>query len=380
MAHAVSTKEPTAVPFNDLNVRIAQHRDALDAAYQQVMDSGWLVLGQNVAQFETEFASYVGVEECVGLGNGTDALELALRAVGVKAGSKVATAANAGGYSATAIRSIGAHPVLIDVDPLTHTVTPETVSDALRAGVDSLVVTHLYGQLAPDTATIVDLCHSHDVPVVEDCAQAHGARTTAGKMAGSFADISAFSFYPTKNLGAIGDGGAVCANTERASQVRELRQYGWSSKYTTDTPGGRNSRLDEMQAAFLRCLLPHLDADNAERIRIARSYIDGIDNPHVEMPEITAPNHVAHLFVCQTSERDALRMHLSSHAIATDVHYPIPDHKQSIFEGNLPWQLPVTERLASRVLSLPCYPGLSDAAIAKVIEAVNAFQPDGASK
>ena len=379
MANVVSTKEATAVPFNDLNVRIAQHRDGLDAAYREVMDSGWLVLGRNVTQFEEEFASYIGVEECVGVGNGTDALELALRAVGVEPGSTVATAANAGGYSSTAIRSIGARPLFVDVHSRTHTVTSETMHTALEAGIDAVVITHLYGQLAPDTSEIVDLCARYEVPVVEDCAQAHGAHI-AGQMAGSFGDIAAFSFYPTKNLGAIGDGGAVCTTNDRASTVRTLRQYGWSAKYTTDTVGGRNSRLDELQAAFLRRLLSHLDDDNAERVRIAHRYIDGMDNPHIELPDISAPDHVAHLFVCQTDDRDALREHLSACSVSTDVHYPIPDHKQGIFDGQLAWPLPTSELLASRVLSLPCYPGLSKDAIDHVIASVNAFEPNGDPK
>ena len=252
--------------------------------------------------------------------------------------------------------------------------TAETVRPALDTGVDAVVVTHLYGQLAPEIAEIVAICRERDVPVIEDCAQAHGARNDAG-MAGSFGDVAAFSFYPTKNLGAIGDGGAVCTDAQHAERVRTLRQYGWSKKYTTDSTGGRNSRLDELQAAFLRTFLPHLDADNAERVRIAQRYTAEIDSPHVEMPAISAPEHVGHLFVAQSDVRAAVRNHLTTCEVATDIHYPIPDHMQKVYQGSS--TLPVTERLAERVFSLPCYPGLRDEAIDHVVASVNSFSPAG---
>lgn len=365
------------VPFNNLRHRVDRHRVALDAAYGAVADSGWLVLGEHVANFETAFAEFVGVEACVGVANGTDAIELALRGTGSGPGSVVATAANAGGYAASAIRSIGATPVFVDVDPTTHTVTVDSLTPALEAGVDALVVTHLYGQLAPDIAAIADLCLEHNVVLVEDCAQAHGAQRD-GRTAGSFGAAAAFSFYPTKNLGALGDGGAVCGGSEVAARVRSLRQYGWSAKYTTDSVGGRNSRLDELQAAFLLAMLPSLVAENAERVAIANRYLADITSSHVELPTIAAPQHVAHLFVMQTDHRDELREYLSSHGVSTDVHYPIPDHQQSVVAENATVSLPVTEELARRSVSLPCYPGLDIQAIDHVIACINDFDPDGA--
>lgn len=362
------------VPFNNLRSRLERHRDVLDEAYAAVIDSAYLVLGPNVTRFEEEFASFIGTDACVGVANGTDALELALRSVGVGPNSLVATTANAGGYTSTAIRSIGANPVYADVDPKSHTLTLQAATGAIAAGADVVVLTHLYGQLAPDTVAIAKLCEDRGVPLIEDCAQSHGAQS-GGKLAGSFGTASAFSFYPTKNLGAIGDGGAVCTDSETAERVGRLRQYGWSSKYTVGSEGGRNSRLDELQAAFLLAMLPSLPSDNAERVAIATRYTASIDSPHIELPPLAAPEHVAHLFVVQSDFRDDLHDHFEQHGVSTAIHYPIPDHHQPVVEQDGDWSLLVTERLATRILSLPCYPGMPAGEVDHVIATANAFEP-----
>jgi dTDP-3-amino-2,3,6-trideoxy-4-keto-D-glucose/dTDP-3-amino-3,4,6-trideoxy-alpha-D-glucose/dTDP-2,6-dideoxy-D-kanosamine transaminase len=343
---------------------------ALRDAAARVLASRWYVLGREVEGFEREFAAYCGVRHAVGLANGTDALELALRAAGVGTGSRVATVANAGYYTSTALAAIGAEPVYVDVgDDLT--MSPASLAGAL-AGVQAVVVTHLYGKLAP-IDEIVALARGRGVSVLEDCAQAHGAQR-GGVRAGAFGAMACFSFYPTKNLGAIGDGGAIVTSDDAlATRVRTLRQYGWSAKYRVEHAGGRNSRLDEIQAAFLRAKLPQVDRDNAARISIARRYQAGLSGLPIELPQWQGNDYVAHLFVIRTAERDALRMHLAAAGIGSDVHYPIPDHLQPVRGGAGGVSLPATERACREVLTLPCFPGLRGDEVDRVIAGVHSF-------
>lgn len=343
----------------------------------QVLDSGWVVLGPQVRQFESAFAQYVGVGHCVGLANGTDAIELALRALGVQAHDRVATVANAGMYSTIATLAAGAEPFFMDVDASSRNASLAEVQRALHAGVKAVVLTHLYGQPAAETAAIARACSSAGVALVEDCAQAHGA-TVEDRRVGSFGDAAAFSFYPTKNLGALGDGGAVITGRpEVADHVRRLRQYGWTDKYKVELAGARNSRLDEVQSAVLSAFLPHLDAANARRMDIARMYGDWIRHPQVDLPA-WAEGSVAHLYVVCTGHRQSLRSHLKALDIATDVHYPVPDHRQPVFGDRFAdVRLPATEHLSAQVMTLPCYPEMTDADVRKVAEAVNAW-PRGA--
>lgn len=345
----------------------------VSAAVARVLSSHWYILGTEVAQFESEFASYVGVRHCVSVANGTDALELGLRALGVRAGDSVVCVANAGFYGSTAARSIGAVPVYVDVDESTLTMCSDALAAALAARPAAVIATHLYGQLA-DVGRIAGLCRAAGVPLVEDCAQAHGARRE-GKMAGSSADIGCFSFYPTKNLGAIGDGGAIVTGSDEiASRLRTLRQYGWSSKYEVSSQGGRNSRLDEIQAAVLRHKLPALDRQNLQRRHIARRYNDAFQQLPLRCPASAGEDFVAHLYVVRTPQRDALRSHLRAHGVATDVHYPIPDTRQPAYSNSdVPQLLPVTDAAAQTVVSLPCFPGMTDAEVAQVIAAVQSF-------
>lgn len=360
--------------LNDLSYRLSAYKERLADAAGRVIASGRLVLGEEVSRFEREFAAYLCIDECVGVANGTDALELALKAVGIGRGDTVATVANAGGYTSTAILACGATPYYTDVDSATQLTTLDDVRGAIAAGVKAVVVTHLYGLMVPEIESIAAACRGHNVFLIEDCAQAHGANL-GGKHAGTFGHAAAFSFYPTKNLGALGDGGAVAsANADIAARVRSLRQYGWSEKYAIAQGYGKNSRLDEIQAAFLRVFLPGLDAFNARRRDIARSYDASIVHPRIDKPAIGGENYVAHLYVLRVNGRDSLREHLAAHGVGSDIHYPIPDHKQSVFQANFPGvTLPATERLAAEVLTIPCFPEMSEEQVAQVIDTVNSW-------
>jgi aminotransferase EvaB len=363
----------TRIPLNDLARQNLLMRDDLTRAVGRVIERGWYVLGPAGADFEKAFAAYCGAEHAVGVANGTDALELALRAVGVNRGHKVATVANAGNYASTAIRAIGADPLYVDVDAETYLVSIEALSRALaRDTVAAVIVTHLYGRLA-EIERIAAICAPLGIPVVEDVAQAHGA-TRNGKAAGSFGAAGCFSFYPTKNLGALGDGGAVTTNDAAiAERVKQLRQYGWDKKYHVSLTGGRNSRLDELQAALLLAKLPYLDPSNETRRAIAQRYCDEMKNPRVKCPREFGTDNVAHLFVVRCKERDGFRQHLEASGVSSDIHYPIPDHRQPAFAGVEVDGLVETERLANEIVTLPCFAEMEEDEISRVIAAVNGW-------
>lgn len=360
---------------NDLSARIHAHEGSIKAALNRVIDSSWLVLGPEVKRFEQSFADYLGTAHCISLANGTEAIELALKALGVERGDRVATVANAGMYTTTAMLAIGAEPFFLDVDLSTRNATLAEVERALAAGVKAVVVTHLYGMGAPEIGQIAQRCARQGVPLLEDCAQAHGA-TVDGQRVGTFGDAASFSFYPTKNLGALGDGGAVVtANGAIAEKVARLRQYGWTTKYQVEISGARNSRLDEMQAAILSVFLPDLDNANARRREIAARYSTAILHPDVVLPAQGGQEYVAHLYVVRSARRDALRAHLREMDIAADVHYPIPDYRQPVFGARFASvSLPNTERLSCEILTLPCYPEMTDAQVEQVVAAVNAWR------
>lgn len=366
------TMPPKAI--NDLNRHTAPLRAELDAAIRRVLDRGWYVLGPEVAAFEQEFAAYCGASHCVSLASGTDALELALRALGIGPGKTVLTVANAGLYSTIAILATGATPVYAEILPDRLLIDPTGVKHLLDSqNVDALIVTHLYGLLA-NLRPILALAHERGIPVIEDCAQAHGA-SRQGKKAGSLADIACFSFYPTKNLGALGDGGAITTSRpELAEAIGQLRQYGWSSKYQASRAGGHNSRLDELQAAILRAKLPHLDSWNARRREIATRYSTGIQHPKITTPGTHGEEFVAHLYVIRTSERAALKQHLAAAGIPCDIHYPIPDFAQPAYSALFPGvHLPVTTQACNEVLTLPCFPELGNDEVDVIIAHLNAW-------
>ncbi len=361
--------------INNLAAKLAVHQAQIAAAIDRVIASGWLVLGPEVKRFEALFAAYLGVNHCLTVANGTEAIELALKAMSVGQGDRVATVANAGMYTTTAILAIGAEPFFLDVDFETRCVTLAEVARAIEAGVQAVVVTHLYGLAIPEISQITRYCAQKGVPLLEDCAQAHGAQID-GKYVGTFGDAGSFSFYPTKNLGALGDGGAVVTNNSAiAEKLTRLRQYGWSAKYRVEVAGARNSRLDEMQAAILVEFLPHLDKANARRREIAACYTAQIRRPDLFLPEEGGAEYVAHLYVVRSSRRDALREHLRTMDIAYEVHYPIPDYRQPLFGKRFAsLTLENTERLVGEILTLPCYPEMTHAEVNEVIAAVNGWR------
>lgn len=390
-AHTLPPALPAAlpaIPVVSLSRRLAPLQSRLQAAAAEVIAGGHYVLGERVERFEREFADYCGVAHAIGVGNGTDALEIALKAVGVTHGDRVVLAANAAMYGTTAVLACGAMPVYADILPGEATLDPEAVAQLMRTHAPRAVLaTHLYGRLARVDA-LRALADRHGAALVEDCAQAHGAQSADGRRAGSFGDAAAFSFYPTKNLGALGDGGAVlCRDPGIATRARSLRQYGWEGKYRNLLPGGRNSRLDSLQAALLSVLLPELDGWNAARRVVAARYRAGIVHARITLPPAadTPGEDVAHLFVVRCPQREALRAHLLAQGIQTEVHYPLPDHLQpcmtAIPGGAIPGgdgerripALPQTERDAAEVLSLPCFPDMTDAEIERVIAACSRF-------
>ncbi len=364
--------------LNDLNRIEPELLQAIQEQVKATVSSGWFVLGENVSDFEQQFATHTGVSNCISVANGTDALEIALRCIGVGPTSRVGAVANAGFYSSTAIFSCGGQPLYVDVDTQTHTMSVEHLAETLhREILTAVIVTHLYGTLAK-IEEIRMLCDKHRVPLIEDCAQAHGAMRS-GKKAGSFGDLSCFSFYPTKNLGAMGDGGAICTNdTSLASRVRALRQYGWSQKYHVAKRGGRNSRLDEIQASILSLKLPYLDEWNAKRRRIAMRFNDEILNSRVlRKPQILGEDYVAHLYVLQVQDRQDLMRHLKEKGVPHDIHYPIPDYRQQAYvdqHGHLDsTYLRNTEELSQTIITLPSFPGMTEHEIDSVVEAMNAW-------
>jgi dTDP-4-amino-4,6-dideoxygalactose transaminase len=340
------------VPFNALAPGIAAIRPELDAAIARVLDSGWVLMGPELEAFEREFAAYHGPQlSAVGVGSGTDALRIGLQALGVEPGDDVLITANAGVPPVAALVAAGARPVYCDVDPATHTMDPAEVERRLTPRTKAMVVVHLYGHAADMTA-ICAAAQRHGLKVLEDCAQAHGARHQ-GRLVGTFGDAAAFSFYPTKNLGAVGDAGAILTSDAGVADcARLLRMYGWRTKYLSEVHS-TVSRMDELQAAVLRVKLAHLDEWNAARQRLAARYVEALPD-WVRLPP---PNGVFHLFVITLRERDALRKYLGDHGVGTDVHYPLPAHQQTPYAADT--RLPNTERLAHEVLSLPLYPELS---------------------
>ncbi|MFC4172889.1 DegT/DnrJ/EryC1/StrS family aminotransferase [Microvirga sp. GCM10011540] len=360
------------VLLNDLGRHAASTEGPVRDAVDRVLKSGWYILGREGEAFEHEFAHYCGAQNCISVANGTDAIELGLRALGVGQGGRVATVANAGLYTTTALNALGAEPVFVEVDRESRLMDLEHLRRVVARGdINAVVVTHLFG-LLHDMEAILQITSEAGVPVFEDCAQAHGA-SRGGRRAGSFGAAASFSFYPTKNLGALGDGGAITTNdAEVANKVRHLRQYGWESKYRAVMNGARNSRLDEIQAAILRAKLPALDAWNQRRREIATRYSKEITNPRVVCPPLYGEEYVAHLYVIATADRDSLRTHLSAAEVSTDIHYPIPDYRQPAIKGQRDWDhLPVTDLLSDQILTLPCYPELTEDEVSYVITCIN---------
>ncbi|WP_029889312.1 DegT/DnrJ/EryC1/StrS family aminotransferase [Polycyclovorans algicola] len=367
------------IPTLDLKQVNAPYRDELIAACTRVIDSGWFIAGKALAEFETAFAAYCGSAHCVGVGNGLDALTLVLRAwktMGrLREGDEVIVPANTFIASVLAISEAGLVPRLVEPCGRHYGLTPEAVQRHLTPRTRVLMPVHLYGQMS-DMPALSALARQHDLLVLEDAAQAHGAAVD-GRRAGAWGDAAGFSFYPGKNLGALGDGGAVTTGDgELAQTLRALRNYGSETRYVHALPGV-NSRLDELQAAMLSVKLRGLDQETARRRVVAAHYRRHIRNPQIALPQVAREDgHVWHLFVVRSNARDALQQHLAAEGVGTLIHYPTPPHRQPAYAHLAGLHLPLTEQLSREVLSLPMSPTLTDDQMEHVVDACNRFRPD----
>jgi len=358
------------IPFVDLRAQHDSLAPEIDRAVRQVFERGDFILGAAVERFEAEFAAYIGTKHAIGVGTGLDAIELALRAAGIGPGDEVITAANTFIATVLAILAVGARPVLVDADPERYTIDPAALPPAITSRTRAIVPVHLFGQPV-DVDAVLAVARRHNLLVVEDAAQAHGARSN-GQRVGGFGDAAAFSFYPSKNLGAYGDGGMIVTDDDRtAEKLRLLRNYGQRAKYFHSI-AGVNSRLDTVQAAILRVKLPHLDDWNAARRRHAAAYAERLSACVRTPAEAFGVEHVYHLYVIETGGRDGVQQQLRAREIATGIHYPVPVHLQEACAdlGYRAGDFPVTERAAQRMLSLPMYPELTVAQIDYVADAV----------
>lgn len=362
------------VPFVSFKPMESELGFDLRTAFDRVFDHSQYIAGEEDSTFENAFARYCNVSHCVGCGNGLDSLTLSLKALGIGEGDEVILPSNTFIASVLAVTYAGAKPVFVEPNASTYNIDPSLLAEAITPATRAIMPVHLYGQPA-DMDPIMEVAQKHGLAVVEDCAQAHGA-TYKGKRVGSFGDAAGFSFYPGKNLGALGDAGAaVTDNAELAAKIRALGNYGSDHKYH-HIYQGCNSRLDEMQAAFLSAKLPHLDRMNSERRRIASRYSEGISNSAIVLPSVIEDvEPVWHIYAIRCDVRDRLAAHLSERGIATNVHYPVPIHVQEAYADlNIAGgAFPVTERISATELSLPMYYGMTEEQIDWVIESVNAF-------
>ncbi|HEY2573637.1 MAG TPA: DegT/DnrJ/EryC1/StrS family aminotransferase [Verrucomicrobiaceae bacterium] len=364
----------SAYPLEDYRA----HRATIDEALRRMLEAGHYILGSEVENFEKEFAAFVGVKHGIGVANGTDAIELLLRGLDIGRGAAVAVPSHTAVASVSAIARAGARPVFVDVDPRTFTMNAAGLAAALDSThgteIKAVLAVHLYGHPA-DLSSIGDLCAKRGLALLEDCAQSHGA-VHHGRNAGSVGRGSSFSFYPTKNLGAIGDGGAVCTNDdELAQKIRWIRQYGWRERYISALEGV-NSRLDEMQAAILRVKLPHLAASNEKRRALAARYAAGLKGLPVQIPvEAESCRHVYHLYVVRAERRDALLQHLTQRGVPAALHYPAAVHQQPAYfqVAKESPALPHTDALIKDILSLPLHPHLSTDAVDAACAALREF-------
>ena len=365
----------TQIPVANPRAGVIRHQTEFEAAVRRTFESGRYVLGNEVQAFEAEFASYSGAVYGIGVGSGTEALHVALRACGIGRGDEVITVAHTAVATVAAIELCGATPVFVDIASDSFTLDPQLLEGAITGRTKAIIPVHLYGQPA-DLSAILDLARRYELRVIEDCAQAHGA-CYRGRRVGSWGDMGCFSFYPTKNLGAIGDGGIVITSDPTlAERARLLREYGWAERYVSHIAGW-NTRLDELQAAFLRVKLCHLEEDNARRVWLAERYREGLAETQLRLPEVRSDiSHVYHLFVVRTPQRDRVQKYLADHGIGTLIHYPVPIHLQPAYHRRLAGSehLCETERAAGEVLSLPLYPELETESLEYIIDVLQSFE------
>lgn len=360
------------IPFLDLKATYLELKDELDAATAKVMHSGWYLLGQELASFEEAFAHYCGTKYCIGVGNGLEALELILKAYDIGPGDEVIVPSNT--YIATwlAVSYVGAKPIPVEPDINTYNLNPQLLEAAITPNTKAIMPVHLYGQAA-DMNPINSIAQKYSLKVIEDAAQAHGA-LYHGKRVGNLGDAAGFSFYPGKNLGAFGDAGAITTNDAfLAEKIKALRNYGSKIKYFNEFKGV-NSRLDEIQAAVLKVKLHYLDSWNKRRAELAKIYLTGLSSTPLILPdEVEANNHVWHLFVVRTKERERLQQYLQENGVQTLIHYPLPPHKQKAYADMNQLSLPISEQIHDEVLSLPIGPHLPPEDCMAIVHLINHF-------
>lgn len=364
------------IPFLDLKAINERFEPSFHQSFQQFLESGHYVLGNQVKLFEANFARYCGSKHCIGVGNGLDALRLILEGYKIlgnlKDNDEVLVASNT--YIATilAIKQAGLIPILVESDLDTYNFDITSLKNSITKRTKAIMPVHLYGQLSPMKA-ILEISKANNLLVIEDAAQAHGAKNSKGKRAGNNGDAAGFSFYPTKNLGALGDAGAITTNDDALAEVvSKLRNYGTSSKYVNDFIGF-NSRLDELQAAFLNCKLPSLDMDNNRRREIAKRYVSEINNRKITLPNFEGENHVFHLFVVRVKNRNGFIDYLDRNGVGHLIHYPIPPHQQKALSEFSKMGFPNTEKIHQEIISIPISPVLSEVDVERVIDVMNKY-------
>jgi len=362
------------IPVADPGAQYRSVRGQIDEAISRVTASGWYILGTEVEAFEREFAAFHSMPYCTGVASGTDALLLALRATGIQPGDEVITVSHSAVATVAAIEMSGARPVFADIDPVTRCMDPASAEAMISENTAAILPVHIYGHPA-GMDRIMTIARRHMLKVVEDCAQAHGAAID-GRRVGTFGDAAAFSFYPTKNLGAIGDGGAVVTrHADIHERIRSFRQYGWKKRHVSEVPG-INSRLDELQAAVLRVKLPRLLEDNERRRAIASRYSEVLRKSDMQVPVVVAGiRHAMHLYVVETERREAFESFMKRNGVATARHYPMAIHQQPAYAGRCRGSdlLPVTEKLYTRMVTLPLYPELTPPQVDRICDALNAW-------
>ena len=363
------------IPFGDPSASYQAYRSEIDQAIKRVLDSGSYVLGPEVDAFEKEFASFHSEDfHAVGVSNGTDAIALCLRGLGLGIGDEVITPSHTAVATVAGIEQAGCTPVFADMDPNTRCIAPKSIKERVGGNTRAIMPVHIYGQPA-EMDRILEISNAHNLAVVEDCSQAHGAEID-GQKVGTFADVSAFSCYPTKNLGGTGDGGVIlCRSKEFAEKIKSLRQYGWNEERESIIPGF-NSRLDELQAAILRVKLQHLADDNAKRRTIAVRYNVAFKDLPITLPALAQTElHAMHLYVIESNQRNELMKYLRSHQIGANLHYPLAVHQHIAYAHRIPGgdSLPVTNQFYRKNLTLPMYPELSNDSVERVIRAIRGF-------
>jgi dTDP-4-amino-4,6-dideoxygalactose transaminase len=359
------------IPFSNPYAQYLARKEEIDVAIHQVLDKGSYILGEQVAAFEMEFAEYIGIKHAVGVGSGTDALYLALKACGVGYGDEVITVSHTAVATVAAIELTGATSILVDIEPEFYTINPSQIQKAITPSTKAIIPVHLYGQSA-DLDAILKIANQQNLRVIEDCSQATGAMYQ-NRRVGSYGDLACFSFYPTKNLGALGDGGiVVCNDSGLANKVKALREYGWDESRMSQFVGC-NSRLDELQAAILRVKLPHLDEDNNKRKHLAAQYNQGLTG--LDLPQVRSDStHVYHLYVIRCPRRDELVDFLKRNECNVGIHYPVPVHQQPTYQGRVGEEsLPITELIAKEIVSVPMYPQLHKEEVQSVINLISQF-------